>query len=142
LTNIFAQGLKTDQVEMSIILAKQFHSLTYYTRAMMNTMEVLLRAHTMLNTGHLLCLLEAAGSMRDNLSPLLVDTLVKWMSPIMDRKKEVMLAVGAKNLIKQTGLTNIFQSYVSGYKLVFAQVRVVLLVRQQIRLGEKERFVV
>ena len=76
----------------------------------------------------------------------------------MDRKKEVMLAVGAKNLIKQTGPTNIVQSYVSGYKLVFAQVRVglvgdrlvaetravllVIMVRQQVRLGEKERFVV
>jgi hypothetical protein len=52
LTNIFAHGLITDQVEISIILAKQFHSLTYYTRAMMNTMKVLLKSHTMLKTGH------------------------------------------------------------------------------------------
>ena len=66
-------------------------------------------------------------NMRDNLSPLLVDTLVKWMSPTMDRKKEVMLAVGAKNLIKQTGPTDIVQSYVSGYR---AAVLLVIMVRQ------------
>ena len=78
----------------------------------------------------------------------------------MDRKKEVTLAVGAKNMIKLTGLP-IVQSSVSGYMLVFAQImaelvqdrlvaetRAVLLVmvvimgRQQARLGEKEIFVV
>ena len=61
-----------------------------------------------------------------------------------------MLAVGAKNLIKKTGPT-IVQSSVSGYRLMFVQVRaglvgdrlvVVILGRQQVRLGEKERFVV
>ena len=68
----------------------------------------------------------------------------------MDWKREVMLAVGAKNLIKKTGPT-IVQSSVSGYRLMFVQVRaglvgdrlvVVILGRQQVRLGEKERFVV
>ena len=44
-----------------------------------------------------------------------MDTLVKWVSPTMDRKKEVMLAVGAKNMIKKTGPT-IAQSFVSGYR--------------------------
>ena len=107
LTNIFTHGLKTDQVEMSIILAKQFHSHKYYTRAMASSMEVLLKTHTMLDTGHLVRLVsdvyQRLGSLRDNLTPLLVDTLVKWVSPTMYRKKEVMLAVGAKNLIKKTG---------------------------------------
>ena len=65
--------------------------------------------------------------MRDNLTPLLVDILVKWVSPTMDGKREVMLAVGAKNLIKQTGPT-IVQIFVSEYRLVFAQVRAGLVV--------------
>ena len=83
------------------------------------------------------------GSLSDNLTPLLVDTLVKWVSPTMDRKKEVMLAVGAKNMIKKTGPT-IAQSFVSGYRLV-AEARSVwldmvgIMGRQQVRLGEKER---
>ena len=82
---------------MSIILDEQFHSHTYYTRAMMNTMEVLLKSHTMLDTGHLVRLVsdvyQRLGSLRDNLTPLLVDTLVKWVSPTMDGKREVMLAL-------------------------------------------------
>ena len=76
----------------------------------------------------------------------------------MDRKKEVTLAVGAKNMIKLTGLP-IVQSSVSGYRLVFAQVRaglvgdklvaetravlldmVAIMGRQQVRLGEKDMF--
>ena len=47
-------GLKANhQVEKSIIMAKLFHSHNYYTRAMVNPMDVLSRLHTMLDTGHL-----------------------------------------------------------------------------------------
>ena len=53
LSNIFTHGLKTDQVEKSIIIAKLFHSHNYYTRAIVNPMDVLLKLHTMLDTGHL-----------------------------------------------------------------------------------------
>ena len=35
-----------------ITMAKQFNSHMYYTRSMMNTMEVLLKSHTMLHTGN------------------------------------------------------------------------------------------
>ena len=83
LTNIFAHGLITDQVEISIILAKQFHSLTYYTRAMMNTMKVLLKLHTMLKVRLVSDVYQRLGSLRDNLTPLLVDSLVKWLFPTM-----------------------------------------------------------
>ena len=34
MTNIFSHGVQTDQVEISIELAKQFHSYKYYTRTM------------------------------------------------------------------------------------------------------------
>ena len=51
LSNIFTHGLKTGQVEMSIILAKQFHSHKYYTSSMVNTtMKVLWKSHTTLDT--------------------------------------------------------------------------------------------
>ena len=42
MTNIFSHGVQTDQVEISIELAKQFHSYKYYTRTMVDYMEELL----------------------------------------------------------------------------------------------------
>jgi hypothetical protein len=39
MTNIFSHGVQTDQVEISMELAKQLHSYKYYTRTMVDSME-------------------------------------------------------------------------------------------------------
>ena len=69
---------------------------------------------------------EILGSARDILTPLLVDTLVKWVSPKVDRKKEIMLAVGAKKMTLKTGPA-IGQSSVLGYMLLFDKVKAELV---------------
>ena len=89
MTNIFSHGVKADQVETSIVMAKQFNSHKYYTMAMVDSMDVLLRSHARLDIGLLVTLLsdvyEILGSGRDSLTPLLVDTLVKQVSPTVDK---------------------------------------------------------
>ena len=56
----------------------------------------------------------------------MVDTLLKWVSPKVDRKKEIMLAVGAKRIILKTGPA-IGQSPVLGYELLFGKVKAKLV---------------
>ena len=65
-------------------------------------MEVLLRPLARLDIGHLVTLLSDVykmfGSARGSLTPMLVDTLDKSVSPTVNRRKEIMLTVGAKNM--------------------------------------------
>ena len=65
-------------------------------------MEVLLRPLARLDIGRLVTLLSDVykmfGSARGSLTPMLVDTLDKSVSPTVNRRKEIMLTVGAKNM--------------------------------------------
>ena len=84
MTNIFSHGVQTDQVEISIELAKQFHSYKYYTRTMVDSMEELLfgKVKTELVGGGLVAETKA----------VLVDIIV-----IMGR--QVMLKVKGKHIV-------------------------------------------
>ena len=84
MTNIFSHGVQTDQVEISIELAKQFHSYKYYTRTMVDSMEELLfgKVKTELVGGGLVAETRA----------VLVDIIV-----IMGR--QVMLKVKGKHIV-------------------------------------------
>ena len=103
LTIIFSHGVKTDQVVISIVLAKQLQFQKLYIRALVDSMEVLLRPLARLDIGHLVTLLsdvyKMVGSARESLTPMLVDTLDKWVFATVHRKKEIMLTVGAKNML-------------------------------------------
>ena len=103
LTIIFSHGVKTDQVVISIVLAKQLQFHKLYIRALVDSMEVLLRPLARLDIGHLVTLFsdvyKMVGSARESLTPMLVDTLDKWVFATVHRKKEIMLTVGAKNML-------------------------------------------
>jgi hypothetical protein len=100
---IFSHGVKTDQVVISIVLAKQLQFHKLYIRALVDSMEVLLRPLARLDIGHLVTLFsdvyKMVGSARESLTPMLVDTLDKWVFATVNRKKEIMLSVGAKNML-------------------------------------------
>ena len=125
LTIIFSHGLKTGQVSMSLLLARQFHSYMHYTMAIVNSMSVMV-TQARLDTIHLASLLSSVykelGSAKDCMTPLIVDTLVRWGTPSMDKRRELLQAKGAKQIIQQAGPA-LSVSSVASYRLVFMQIR-------------------
>ena len=112
-------GLKANrQVEKSIIMAKLFHSHNYYTRAMVNPMDVLSRLHTMLDTGHFVRLVsdvsQRLGS-EGQPDPPAGGHLGQVGVPHHGQEEGGDVSSGAKNMIKKTRPT-IAQSSVSVYK--------------------------
>merc|ERR1719500_2574193 len=70
-------------------------------------------------------MLEPAG--QEPLTHVMVDTLVRWLTPKqMDRKRELMLVGSAKTIITKTG-PDIAASSLSGYKLLYSQIRAALV---------------
>ena len=109
---------------MSLLLTKQFHSYKHYTMAMVNSINMVTQAK--LDTSHLASLLSSVykelGSAKDCLTPLLLDTLVSWVTPSLDKWRELVQAKGAKQIIQQTG-TALSVSSAASYRLVFMQIR-------------------
>ena len=73
LANILCHGVKTGQVDMSLLLARQFHSHKHYTMALVNSMNIVLVTQARLDIGKLAsllsCLYNELGSAKDCLTP-------------------------------------------------------------------------
>jgi len=133
LNSVFSHCLKTGELETSLMLVQQFQQHRYYNKAIVNTLDLFLKSNISLNKMEILVMLmtqvyhmlEPAG--QELLTHVMVDTLVKWLSPKqLDRKRELMMVVSAKNIITKTGHA-IAKSSLSGYKLVYSQIRAVLV---------------
>ena len=57
LTNILCHGVKIGQVDMSLLLARQFHSHKHYTMALVSSMNIVLVTQARLDIGKLASLL-------------------------------------------------------------------------------------
>merc|ERR1719233_662879 len=131
LTSVFSHGLKTGQLEGCLMLAKQFNHHKSYSKAIVKSVENLSKSIVSVgmidNLGVLIIeifeILEMMMSTgKDLLISVIVDTLVKWVSPREDKKREVTMAINVKKIISKKGPA-IGQTSISGYKLVYSQVR-------------------
>jgi len=131
LTSVFSHGIKTGQLEGCLMLAKQFNHHKSYSKAIVKSVENLTKSIVSVgmidNLGVLIIeifeILEMMMSTgKDLLISVIVDTLVKWVSPREDKKREVTMAINVKKIISKKGPA-IGQTSISGYKLVYSQVR-------------------
>ena len=49
------------------------------------------------------CVYKELGSTKDFLTPLVVDTLISWVTPSLDKRRELVQARGAKQTIQPAG---------------------------------------
>lgn len=133
LNRVFSHGLKTGELETCLLLVQQFQQHRYYNRAMASTLDFIVKSNISLNKMEYLVMLmtevyqmlEPAG--QEPLTHVMVDTLVRWLTPKqMDRKRELMLVGSAKTIITKTG-PDIAASSLSGYKLLYSQIRAALV---------------
>jgi len=131
LTGVFTHGLKTGQLESCLLLVKQFNHHKSYSKAIVKSVDNLTKsivsAGMIDNLGTLIIeLFEMLDKMMSTGKALfvtvIVDTLVKWVSPREDKKREITMAINAMKIISRTGPA-IGQTTLSGYKLVYSQVR-------------------
>ena len=68
------------------------------------------------------CVYKELGSTKDFLTPLVVDTLISWVTPSLDKRRELVQARGAKQTI-QKAISVLCRTSVASYRLVFRQGR-------------------
>ena len=131
LTCIFSYGLKIGDLETCLLLAKQFNRHKSYSKAVVYAVDNLTKTTVSVsmidNLGMLIIeifelLAKTMSSGINILVHVMVDTLVKWVSPSQDKKREITMAMNAKKIISKKG-SDIGQLSASGYKLVYSQVR-------------------
>jgi len=133
LNRVFSHCLRTGELETCLLLVKQFQQHRYYSKAIVSTLDFIVKSNISMNKMEYLVMLmtrvyqmlEPAG--QELLTHVMVDTLVRWLTPKqLDRKRELMLVVSAKTIITKIG-PDIAQSSLSGYKLVYSQIRAALV---------------
>ena len=130
LTSVFSHGLKIGDLETCIVLAKQFNCHKSYSKvignAVLNVNKAIVCESMIDNLGMLILkvleMLDKICSGKDPLVHVIVDTLVKWVSPGQDKKREVTMSKNAKMIISKRG-SDIGHTSMSGYKLVYSQVK-------------------
>ena len=83
------------------------------------------------------CVYKELCSTKDFLTPLVVDTLISWVTPSLDKWRELVQARGAKQTIQQA-ISVLCRSSVASYRLVFRQGRAGLVGRG---MGAETRFI-
>merc|ERR1719233_525227 len=130
LTGVFTHGLKTGQLESCLLLVKQFNHHKSYSKAIVKSVDNLTKsivsAGMIDNLGTLIIelfeMLDKMSTGKALFVTVIVDTLVKWVSPREDKKREITMATNAMKIISRTGPA-IGHTTLSGYKLVYSQVR-------------------
>jgi len=129
LTSVFTYGLKTRQVDTAVVIVEQFREKNkYHDMALVYSMNTVIQSRIdVIAMASFMATVYKKLDRTGSLTPLIVDTLIRWISPsTMNKKKEVIQARAAKQLVQQAG-SDMCRSSVSSYVLVYSQVRAGLL---------------
>ena len=130
LSTFFRHGLATNQVLISLVLVRQFSFHRNYPLALVNSLSELAK-HKCCSTAPgfvdlIIRVLEELGSARNLLTSPIVDMVLQWTMPQMNKKQEVSQSGLALKLVEEVGQF-VWEDSKYSFQFVYHQIRARLL---------------
>jgi len=131
LLEFFSHGLLTQQVEAALVLAKQFNFHRNYPLALASSLTTLakqdlVQSQLVIFVNLLIKVYHDLGAARSLLTSPLVDIVLHWTLPKLNKRSELAMCKAALELIKKTG-QSILEDGCQSFQFLYHQIRARLL---------------